>query len=323
MFPGIGDPCLTIFVRLRRALMSRLKEAIMKGWYQVGFADEVTNELTPTYIGNKPLMLVRDGGQIRAFDALCPHRGAHLAYGGRLRNNAVVCPYHGHRIQLGDKGDEQFSLREYASASIGGMVFVRLSPAQDNGWLRFMNDLERDHVIINGFTMAVRAPMSTVIENAFDQRHFTAVHGIRTDTFTVRTSEDGALIVESTFYIRVAGTGKRGGSFAPAPYRAVVVSPGLVAVELRGPTSYTVITGATDLPAGGCVIRLSLAFPKGGVEAAQSAIMYETLLQHSRRGLEEDQIIWENLSTSVQPRWTPEDQPSLAFFAFCESHCDL
>ena len=287
----------------------------MKGWYLLAFEHNVDRDLTPACVGDRRLVLVRQDGRLRVFDATCPHRGAHLAYGGRLCDDVIVCPFHGYSIRMGDDDGRQFSVREYTVSTIGGMVFVRLSEEHDNGWIDHLEDLERTHFIVNGFEMPVRAPMETVIENAFDQRHFHSVHGIRTDAFMVRTSEHGALIVESTFYVPT-----RRGSVEPAPYRAFVVSPGLVAVELRGPSPYTVITGATETPAGGCVIRLSLAFPKAGSTTPPPAAACERLLEHSRRGLEEDRVVWENLSTSIQPRWMPEDRPSQQFLEFCQKH---
>ena len=185
-----------------------------------------------------------------------------------------------------------------------------------------MEALERDYFLVNGFEMSVRAPMETVIENAFDRRHFLAVHGVRTDEFTVRAGGHGALIVESTFYVPTGPFGPQGpASVTPAPYRAVVASPGLVSVELLGPSPYTVITAATESATSGeCVIRLSLAYPKSAWETAPPPAVYETLLNHSRRGLEEDRLIWETLDLTISPRWMPDDGPSRAFLEFVKTH---
>lgn len=34
-------------------------------------------------------------GELRVFDAFCPHQGAHLGHGGRLDNDCLRCPFHG------------------------------------------------------------------------------------------------------------------------------------------------------------------------------------------------------------------------------------
>jgi 3-ketosteroid 9alpha-monooxygenase subunit A len=294
----------------------------MQGWYQVAFERDISGDLTATHVGCRRLMLVRHGGNLRAFDAYCPHRGAHLAYGGRLEGAELVCPFHGYRIALGNDGRTRLAVREHRLASIGGMIFVRLSPERDNGWAEYLANLQREHFIINGFEMTVCTSMETVIENAFDRRHFQSVHGVRTDEFVVRPDPSGALIVESTFYVptRESATGR----YFPvaAPYRAFVASPGLTAVELRGRVPYTVITGATNAPDGGCIIRISLAFPHSVWQNGPPAHVSQELLHHSRRGLEEDRVMWENLCRSFRPQWMPEDHTSLKFFEFCEAHHD-
>ncbi|UCF48982.1 MAG: Rieske 2Fe-2S domain-containing protein [Myxococcales bacterium] len=34
-------------------------------------------------------------GDVRVFDAYCPHQGAHLGHGGRLDDDCLRCPFHG------------------------------------------------------------------------------------------------------------------------------------------------------------------------------------------------------------------------------------
>jgi 3-ketosteroid 9alpha-monooxygenase subunit A len=293
-----------------------------KGWYQVAFEREIRGELTPAALGDKRLVLVRQAGKLRAYDATCPHRGAHLGFGGQLRENAVQCPFHGYLVRLGADPRHRFSVPEFPVAAIGGMVFVRISSEHDNGWVRYLEELDRTHFIVNGFELPVRTPMTTVIENAFDQRHFHAVHGVRTDEFVVRTTEDGALTVDSTFYVPTRGADGTE-SISSARYRAVVPSPGLAAVELRGPTPYTIVTGATDTATPGeCLVRLSVAYPRSVWPAGPPATVYEPLLQYSRRGLEEDRVVWEHLAPPAEPLWMPQDAPAREFHRFCLAHAD-
>jgi hypothetical protein len=200
------------------------------------------------------------------------------------------------------------------------MVFVRYSPEHDNGWVEYLEDLNAQHFVVNGFEMPVRAPMEIVIDNAFDQAHFHAIHRVRAEHFAVSRSAQGALIIEGVMHVPDARKGR--GTTMPAAYRGFIVSPGLAAVELRAIPPYTVITGATDLPTGGCVIRISLAFPKAEWTTPPPPSVYEPLLQHSHRGLEADRTVWENLSTSSQPRWMPQDYPSQEFLEFCNLHRD-
>src|SRR5690349_18065891 len=86
----------------------------LHGWYQVAFERDLQRELTPASLGATRLLLVRGEG-VRAFDATCPHRGAHLGFGGRLEGDAVRCPFHGYRIGLTAAGGHPFRAREYAA----------------------------------------------------------------------------------------------------------------------------------------------------------------------------------------------------------------
>jgi hypothetical protein len=259
---------------------------------------------------------------VRAVDAICPHRGAHLGHGGRLHDDSIVCPFHGYQIRIGQPSNGQFFVCEHEASSIAGLIFVRTSGDRDNGCMQFLREVCARYHIVNGFQMPVQAAMEMVIDNACDQRHFHSVHGVRTGSFEVSGTAEGALLVDGEMHlpVREAGTGRF--VETPAPFRALIFSPGLAAVELGGATPYMVITGATAAPLGGCIVRLTLAFPRTSWITAPPATVYEPLLEYSRRGLEMDRVIWENISPSVEPRWTPEDHASLRFLSFCEAHRD-
>src|SRR4051794_27985129 len=99
---------------------------VFYGWHQVAFERELRETLTPVSIGNVPLVLVRGPNGIQAVDAICPHRGAHLAYGGRVDADTIICPFHGHRIGLGAASECHYQVRTYQTLSISGLVFVLL-----------------------------------------------------------------------------------------------------------------------------------------------------------------------------------------------------
>jgi nitrite reductase/ring-hydroxylating ferredoxin subunit len=293
---------------------------LTKGWFQVAFEGDIIAEVTPLCLGTRRLMLLRMPDGFRAFDAHCPHRGANLALGGRVTNDVIQCPFHHFKIRLGcqQKSPGEFAVREFPVLCAGGMIFVRLSDEHDNGWPGYLEAIVRDCHIINGFEMSIRAPAALIIENAFDRLHFHAVHGIRTEAFNVHSGSAGELVVESRFFVP-NGDGK---GLTAAPYRAVVVSPALAMVELRGAVPYTVITGATDAGDGNCTVRLTLALPRSHFPDGPTRAFYDPLLAHSRRGLEEDRVIWENISPIAKPAWTNEDHASFVYGQFCENFAD-
>ena len=86
-----------------------------RGWYHVAFERDLSDELTAATIGELRLVIVRTAEGINAFDATCPHRGAHLAFGGRLDGGALICPFHGRRINLGYDAKADYCIRDRKS----------------------------------------------------------------------------------------------------------------------------------------------------------------------------------------------------------------
>ena len=201
------------------------------GWFQVGFERDVTQDLTASLIGTQRLVLVRTAKGIRAFDADCPHRGAHLAYGGKLDDHVIICPFHGYRVGLATESQHGFRIREYPVFTIGGLIFVRLSDSHENGFMDYMEGLATNHCFVPGFEMPVKATASLVIENGFDNRHFSAVHGVRNDPkFAIRSGEHGELLIDSVFDIPATlwRPTRPAGELVPVPYAASTFSPGII-----------------------------------------------------------------------------------------------
>ena len=91
-----------------------------RGWHQIAFERELKETLTPIELGPLSLVLVHDQNRLQAVDAICPHRGAHLAYGGRLDGGAIICPFHGHRIGMGEAGGCPYAVGRYRTLTAGG-----------------------------------------------------------------------------------------------------------------------------------------------------------------------------------------------------------
>lgn len=290
------------------------------GWFKVAFERDLKETLTPAAIGTTRLVLVRTEAGIRAYHADCPHRGAHLAYGGRLYQESIVCPFHGYRIGLGcEEEPHGFQVRAFPTLVVGGLIFVRLSTAYENGLTAALEQLAESHFFVPGFEMHVRAPAPLIVENGFDNRHFRAVHHIETDHFEVREASEGSLCVESVFAFPETPwlKGSSGERFIRAPFVAHAYSPCLIVSHLSGASPYTVITGATPTPEGGTVIRLSLALPTASYGNPPPAQFYQYLLEMSRNGLEDDRLMWDNLSPTAPHRYVGPDAAVMAFQHYC------
>ena len=80
-------------------------------------------------VDGTPVMLVRDGGEIRALHNRCAHRGGPLDT-GEIANGTVTCPWHHTVFSLADGSVEQgpstFPQPVYDTRVTGGKVEVRL-----------------------------------------------------------------------------------------------------------------------------------------------------------------------------------------------------
>jgi len=290
-----------------------------RGWYQLAYERDLKQGLNPAWIGEHPLMLVRRGDDIGAYDASCPHRGANLCIGGQLEEDTVVCPFHGYRVALGDQGDG-LRVKQYRVLSLGGLVFIRDSDGLDCGFEDYLTELDREHYLVPGFTMELRTRPELVIENAFDNTHFRPVHGIRNEPqFQRRESRAGELGVTGTFVVPASPWQKSAaqGEMVSVPFTATAFSPSLVVSELGGMDPYFMITSALPTEAG-CTVRLSLALKPqpGGRPPSQEGARY--LLRQATAGLEKDKPIWEHLPADAPFNPVPADQWVLAFRAFAD-----
>jgi 3-ketosteroid 9alpha-monooxygenase subunit A len=289
-----------------------------EGWYLVAFESELAGALTPVSVGDVPLVLVAGENGVRAFDAICPHRGANLAYGGRLDGDVIVCPFHGKRIKLGCEPDAPYWAQEYPALGYGGMIFVRLSEGHENGLGAFLDELAARSLFAPCHVVPMEVDGDLVIENAFDDAHFDAVHGVDRPRLAVRSDSEGALVADGTLVVPVS-TWQQGepGRMLSVPFTAHAFSPQLVFSHLGGANPYWVITGT--VPVGnGCDIRQALAVPKpNGSGSPPDPERLEYLARASRGGLEQDRVIWEHMRRSKQARFAPDDETVVEFRKFC------
>lgn len=291
------------------------------GWYQVAFENELTQEITGVSIGKHRLILVRTADGIRAFQADCPHRGVHLMH-GKLDGKSIICPFHSYRIGLARSSSQGFGVAAYPTIVAGGLIFVRLSDSQENGFTDFIKGVEADHTFIPGFVMPARTTAALVTENGFDSKHFPAVHRVpSTDKFVATLEPSGEMAVRSMFdvpnmtWIRT----KQGEPTVRVPFLARTFSPGLIAVRLDGELPYWVLTGATPTEDGYCVIRLSLLLPKKVHGDPPNPQFYNHLLKQSKLAVEDDRVMWESISPTAPSKFTSWDEPILEFHKFCQA----
>ena len=289
------------------------------GWYNVAFERDLTETITPAVIGTTRLILVRTETGVQAYSADCPHRGMHLGYGGSLRGDAVVCPFHGYRITLGEHTSPGFCIPAYPTLVWGGLVLVQLDAGYDYGLTAFLDALVLTHTIVPGFELPIATAAPMIIENAFDNRHFAAVHHIRAAPFHVSRGSDGHLVLQSMFsfprtaWIKGANTDR----FLEVSFTGRTFSPGIIISELGGETPYIVMTMATPQPDGTCIIRFSIALERARYGETPDRQFCTYLFAESKKGLLDDKVMWEQMRADIVPQFTPHDYSVQAFQQFC------
>ncbi|MBV9452383.1 MAG: Rieske 2Fe-2S domain-containing protein [Streptosporangiaceae bacterium] len=302
---------------------------VHSGWYLLGFDSEIGRGVTPLDIGRR-LIAVRGRDRIRVFDATCPHRGAHLGYGGRLvesaggpgqssaaaggpgQSSAVICPFHGKRIGLGGPG--RLSVAEHHVVRVGDAVFVRLSgdPAQDRGFGQVLADLAEQRIVIGALSEHVPVPPELIVENAFDAEHFSAVHLVpRVTGMEIKPGETGELVIEGEFATAPPFWEKGQAKVVHSRFVARAYSPGIVVTEVGPPDrAHVVITAASPAP-GGCLARFALAIRPGQIDE------FGALAAGARHAFKQDFEVWSHLDPAVVPRLDSRDATVVAFREFC------
>ncbi len=291
------------------------------GWYLAAFLQDLTQPINSLPFGQKRLMAVVRDSKVRVFDDVCPHRAASLSHGGTLDGESVTCPFHGLKIGLAHASHDGLCVKEYKTLVRGGLVFVRLSDRDTPDITATLDELEAGFEIIPGFALEMKTPIEVVSENGWDPAHFRTVHKLpQQPKFESLVGPSGQIISEGIFGIKRSGWFEHAGAGElRTTFRAQAFSPGLVIADLTGqpPYNYSVITGGVPhRDPTSCTIRVGLALPR---QAAKIERFVENLLTMSRRGLEEDRIMWENLDlTAPSQLVTPADSLFVTFYEFCK-----
>jgi 3-ketosteroid 9alpha-monooxygenase subunit A len=103
------------------------------GWFQVAWADEVTAvPRSLRYFGQDLVVYRGASGDVHLFNAICPHMGAHLGYGGKTDGDSITCPYHGWSFDSSGKNCDipyaerpnKTKIKKWQVAELGTMVLA-------------------------------------------------------------------------------------------------------------------------------------------------------------------------------------------------------
>lgn len=168
-----------------------------RGWFMAARADEITNAAPlPLRFFERKLVAYRtQSGQPVVLDAICPHLGAHLGFGGKIDGDGIRCPFHQWRygpdgqctnIPYNPTIPDRARVRAYPAREINGNVFLWHDPEEGepdyeipdlpefgaSGW--FAWHMQRQDI---------RTVPHEVIDNIADRAHFPYVHGSAITSF--------------------------------------------------------------------------------------------------------------------------------------------
>jgi nitrite reductase/ring-hydroxylating ferredoxin subunit len=81
-----------------------IKSDAEKQWHNIASLSDISDSKVSTFnIADTEIIAYKTStGDVKVYDAYCPHQGAHLGYGGRIEDDCIRCPFHG--FYFGDEG---------------------------------------------------------------------------------------------------------------------------------------------------------------------------------------------------------------------------
>jgi phenylpropionate dioxygenase-like ring-hydroxylating dioxygenase large terminal subunit len=296
---------------------------VPNGWFIVALSDELgAKAVLPLYSFGRDLVIFRaEDGSPRAFDAHCPHLGAHLGVGGQVEGDCLRCPFHGWKfdgesgkcveVPYDDRGmiSARAKVRSYPTLERNRAIWVWYhaegkEPFYDVPVVAEYDDPDWHEPVTR--TFAIRTCAQEMAENNVDRAHFRYVHGtsaIPDEEFTV----DGA-------YKRAVGMG---GQFVREGY-------GLGLGVLRMRNYATWISSTTPIDEDNVVVRWIFTAPR-----SNGASTADAEADNFCSGLSQDIPIWENkiyqprpLLRGMEADITEHRRWSLQFYSLPEANSD-
>lgn len=165
---------------------------VPEGWYWLSRSEKIKKgKAYPIKFLNSELVLLRgEDNTVRAFDAYCPHMGAHLC-DGTVEGNAIRCPFHFWKFNSDGKCIEIPaqteltnipSLRSHKIREAYGLIWLwtgEASDPEDIPVIPELRGLPLDYTLGSNFLKNCHP--NVVMINAIDAQHFRSVHQLIVD----------------------------------------------------------------------------------------------------------------------------------------------
>lgn len=185
-------------------------------------------------IGNTPIIVLNENGNIKAFVNMCRHRGMQLLRGDEKLENSILCPYHNWNFSLnGDlKGVPQskefegmdkscMGLKKVLCEVWNGLVFVNLDLKANslNDTLNLIKNRILPYDDINelkqndGYQYIINANWKIFVENYMDVYHLFHIHKESLKEYDHKNSKNEFVNKQWLFYQPLTDKGAKASSW--------------------------------------------------------------------------------------------------------------
>lgn len=298
------------------------------GWFAVSLSNELANgDVKPLHYFNRNLVLFRtESGQARVLDAICPHLGADLGYGGKVTGESIACPFHGWQFNgegfctdvpyadnMPPKVVDQRCIKHYATQEDNQAIWVWYHPEDKEPlWeLDHVDEMNDPDFWTQSVTKewTVNCHIQDTNENAVDKAHFVYVH---TSEFVPEgdVSIDGHRRV-TELASKTAAFADDGsvieGELTDTSFTSKSFGPGFTWQHFRGITNSMMMGMITPIDGQSVHMRFLFKYPELTTDIAK--VFNQGFIDNVCTQVEQDMMIWNHKHYQANPILCDGDGP--------------
>jgi 3-ketosteroid 9alpha-monooxygenase subunit A len=288
-----------------------------RGWFVVAFSEDLEPEqVRPArYFARDFVVWRASTGEVRVFDAHCPHLGAHLGHGGKVEGDSIRCPFHAWcfdatgtciDVPYARKVPAKARIRSWPTLERNGLVMMWFDPAggppEDyipsveqfgaEGWTPWMHR-----------TANIKTHPREVVENVADIAHFGPIHG--NEVLDFEASFDGTTATQSS---RTTGYDKKG-RLNQQRTVATYYGPAIQFSVMEGDFNTVILNAHTPIDENNLELRMGLLVQGIDYDTKLGRTLGEMWVDALQSGYFQDVAIWEHKKWLEAPMLCDGDGP--------------
>ncbi len=298
------------------------------GWFGIALSDELAiGDVKPLHYFGRDIVLFRtESGEAKVLDAVCPHLGAHLGYGGTVKGESIACPFHGWQFngdgyctaipyaeKMPPKVVDQRCIRHYVTKEDNQAIWVWYHPQDDAPhW-------QLDHIpemvdaefwtesLVREWT--VNCHIQDTNENAVDKAHFPYVH-------TSQYVPEGKVVIDGYRRVtelasRTAAYGADGhmieGQYTDTNFTSKSFGPGFTWQHFRGVTNSMMLGLISPIDEEHVHVKFLFKYPQLKTEIEK--LFNQGYIDSICQQVEQDMKIWNHKYYQPNPILCDGDGP--------------